>query len=169
MSKVLVVYGTGTGCTTGVAERIGEALGKQSIDTEITSAENAPAPTDFDAVIVGSGVRAGQWHQPVRSWVETNAGSLKSKPLAFYTVGLTMTSNPEKADEVRAYTDPLIEQTGVKPVDVGLFAGCNDPKKFSFVERSMLTLMKAPVGDFRDWDAIDAWTDRVAKDLGLGG
>ncbi len=75
--------------------------------------------------------------------------------MAFYTCGLTMTDK-SKADEVRAYTDPIIAATGIGPVDVGLFAGWNEPEKFGFAERTIMSLMKAPEGDFRDWAAIDA-------------
>jgi menaquinone-dependent protoporphyrinogen IX oxidase len=84
-------------------------------------------------------------------------------------VGLTLATEPSKTAEVRAYTDPLIAETGVTPVDVGTFAGANDPSKFSFLERTILGLMKAPQGDFRDGHAIQAWTAKTADAMGLVG
>ncbi|NTV76079.1 MAG: efflux RND transporter permease subunit [Holophaga sp.] len=48
---------------------------------------------------------------------------------------------------------------------LGLFAGWNEPKGFSFLERTILGAMKAPKGDFRDWAAIDEWTTSVAPRL----
>ena len=39
MSKVLVVYGTSTGCTAGVAERIGKALADKGASVEVVSAK----------------------------------------------------------------------------------------------------------------------------------
>lgn len=172
MSKVLVVYGTGTGCTAGIAERIGASLAEKGATVEVVSAKEAPIPAGYDAVLVGSGVRAGSWHKPVKEWVAINASVLKpgapgAVPVAFFTACLTMSATPEKADDVRAYTDALIAETGVEPVDVGLFAGWNEPKEFSFIERSVLKLMKAPQGDFRDWAAIDAWGAQVAEKLGV--
>jgi len=166
MSKVLVVYGTGTGCTAGIAERIGAKLTAMGATVEVVSAKIGPVVAGYDAVLVGSGVRAGSWHKPVKEWVAANADALKAVPVAFFTACLTM-ADAEKADEVRAYTDALIAETGVEPVDVGLFAGWNEPKEFPFVERTILKLMKAPTGDFRDWDAIDAWTTEVAGKLGV--
>ena len=53
----------------------------------------------------------------------------------------------------------------VQPVDISLFAGWNEPKHFSFVERTIMKMMKAPQGDFRDWAAIDAWSGKVAGQL----
>lgn len=165
MSKVLVVYGTGTGCTAGVAERIGKAMAAKGATVEVVPAKQAPDPAAYDAVLVGSGVRGGNWHAPVKQWVATHAETLKSKPVAFFTACLTLADDPTKTDEVRAYTDPLVAETGVTPVDIGLFAGWNEPKHFSFVERTILKMMKAPQGDFRDWAAIDAWSEKVSGQL----
>jgi menaquinone-dependent protoporphyrinogen oxidase len=166
--KALVVYGTKSGCTAGIAERIGEDLATHGATVEVVSADKAGNPTDYDAVVVGSGVRAGQWHAAAKSWVEANAAALKSKPVAFFTCCLTA-REPDKQAEVRAYTDPVIAATGIQPIDIGLFAGWFESKEFGFAERSILKLMKTPEGDFRDWAAIDAWTDAVAPELGANG
>lgn len=167
MSRVLVVYGTGTGCTLGVAEKIGKALETLGADADVVAVAQTSAVAGYAAVFVGSGVRAGKWHGPVQEWVKTNATALNAVPVAFFTACLTLAASPEKMDEVRAYTDPLIRETGVTPVDIGLFAGWNEPKRFGFIERSILKMMKAPEGDFRDWDAIGAWTVETARRMGL--
>lgn len=167
MSKVLVVYGTKTGCTSGIAERIAETLSAKGATVNVKPAADKPDPSAYDAVVVGSGIRASNWHGPVKEWVAANADALKARPTAFFTACLTMATNPEKADEVRAYTDPLISETGVTPVDLGLFAGMNVPKKFSLPERLIMKMMKAPEGDFRDYAAVAAWAENAAPKLGL--
>jgi menaquinone-dependent protoporphyrinogen oxidase len=167
MSKALVVYGTATGCTEAIAERIAKVLSDRGMTAEIVPGAKAPDPAPYDAVFVGSGVRMGSWHAPVKQWVSKNAAALRSKKVAFYTVGLTLAGDPTKTAEVRAFTDPLITETGVKPVDIGTFAGANDPSKFSFLERTILGLMKSPQGDFRDWAAIEAWTGGTADAMGV--
>jgi menaquinone-dependent protoporphyrinogen oxidase len=165
MKRVLVVYGTGSGCATGVAERIGKALQDEGASVEVVPAKDAPGAGEYDAVVVGSGVRAGNWHQSVKDWVTRNAAVLKDQRVALYTVCLTLASDPGKTDEVRAYTGQLVTDSGVVPVDIGLFAGWNEPKQFSFIERTIMKMMKAPEGDFRDWEAIDAWAKTVAPVL----
>jgi len=165
--RVLVVYGTKTGCTAGIAEKIGETLVAAGATVDVKRAEEKPSPAGYDAVVVGSGVRASNWHGAVKEWVSANAGALKSVPTAFFTARLTMGTNPEKADEVRAYTDPLIAETGVTPVAIGLFAGMNQPKVFSLPERLIMKMMKAPEGDFRDYEAVAAWASETAPLLGL--
>jgi menaquinone-dependent protoporphyrinogen oxidase len=165
MSKVLVVYGTKSGCTSGVAERIGSALAAADVSVDVLLAEDKPDPAGYDGVVVGSGIRVGQWHSAVKEWVRHNADSLREMPTALFTVCLTMASDPEKAEEVRAYTDPILAESGIEPVDVALFGGWFEPKQFNLVERTVLKAMKAPQGDHRDWDAIDAWTAGVAPKL----
>ena len=165
MKKVLVVYGTKSGCSAGVAERIGKTLATKGVEVDVVPAEKAGSPAEYAAAVVGSGVRMGQWHEPARTWVAANANALKSKPLAFYTVGMTLVSEPDATDKVRAFTDPLIAETGVSPVDIGVFKGWNTGEGFSFIERTILGAMKTPKGDFRDWAAIDAWTHKVEPQL----
>lgn len=169
MSRVLVVYGTKTGCTAGIAEQIGATLAEAGATVDVLPAEDAPDAAAYDAVVVGSGIRVGSWHAPVKSWVAAQADTLKARPTAFFTACLTMASDPGKADEVRAYTDPLIAETGVQPIEVGLFAGMNEPKRFSLPERLIMKAMKAPQGDFRDMTAVAEWTRGVAGKLGLTG
>lgn len=165
--RVLVVYGTKSGCTAGVAEQIGTTLTEKGASVDVASADDAGEAAGYDAVVVGSGVRAGTWHQAARTWVADNSAALKSRPVAFYTCGLMIAQGAEKVDEVRGYTDKVIEETGVIPVDIGLFAGWNEPKAFTLVERGIMKMMKAPQGDFRDMGAIAAWTESIAPRLGL--
>ncbi len=167
MSKVLVVYGTRTGCTADIAAWIGATLAEEGFSVDVRPAEDAPEASAYDAVVVGSGVRAGTWHGAVRKWVAAQGSALKARPTAFFTVGLTMASDPSKADEVRAYTDPLIAETGVQPVGIGLFAGMNEPKRFSLPERLILKAMKAPEGDFRDREAVASWARGLTRSVPL--
>ena len=169
MSKALLVYGTKTGCTRGIAEKIAETLVDLGVVVHVKPAEEKPDPTGYDAILVGSGVRAGSWHGSVKKWVAANAEELKARPTAFFTACLTMSTTPEKADEVRAYTDTLISETGVEPVDIGLFAGMCVPSEFSLPERMIMKVMKAPEGDFRDYPAVVEWATAVAVPLGLKG
>lgn len=167
MSRILVVYATKSGCTTGVAERIGTALVDKGATVEVVSAEGDPDPVEYDGVVVGSGIRVGQWHSAAKEWVTSNAEALRARPTAFYVACMTLAADSEKTDEVRAYTDPIIAESGVTPIGVGLFAGWFEPGKFGLLERTVLKAMKTPQGDYRDWDAIDAWAAEVASRLGV--
>lgn len=53
----------------------------------------------------------------------------------------------------------------IRPRDVALFHRELDMKKLSLPEKLILKAMKAPVGDFRDWEAITAWAAGIAEAL----
>lgn len=166
--KLLITYATRTGCTEDLARRIGATLRTAGNDVRVIPIDSAPRVDDFDAVIVGSGVRAGKWHANATDWVVGNANKLAARPLALFTCCLTMKDGQSKAPEVIAYTRPMLDKTGLKPVGIGLFPGWFVPEKFGFIERSILKMMKSPQGDFRDFSAADAWAGEIAARLGMG-
>lgn len=55
---------------------------------------------------------------------------------------------------------PIADRIGT--CDIAVFSGVADPNQLNFIERWMLKNVKAPVGDFRDWEAIDAWAASIA-------
>lgn len=120
----------------------------------------------YDAVVVGSGVRGGKWHPVASSWIALHAAKLTMRPIAFFTVCLMPVAHPSRASEARGYSLPVTATTGVRPIDIGVFAGAYDPNQRVFKDRALARLWGAKVGDFRDWAAVDAWATRVAPQLG---
>jgi len=53
----------------------------------------------------------------------------------------------------------------VKPVEIVLFQGAVDTNNLSFFGRLAIKNVKAPAGDFRDWNAITVWAGAIAKKL----
>jgi menaquinone-dependent protoporphyrinogen oxidase len=53
----------------------------------------------------------------------------------------------------------------IRPRDVALFHGALDMTKLSLIEKFMTKAVKAPAGDFRDWDAITSWAAAIARSL----
>jgi menaquinone-dependent protoporphyrinogen oxidase len=46
-----------------------------------------------------------------------------------------------------------------------IFPGRLEKNRLSFGERAMVTAMRAPVGDFRDWDAVRVWGNEIAAEV----
>jgi len=68
---------------------------------------------------------------------------------------------------VPATLDDLLAQTGAREHQV--FVGRLDKSALGLRERLIARLVKAPEGDFRDWDAIRGWASRIAAALESGG
>ena len=62
----------------------------------------------------------------------------------------------------------MVEATVAR--DHRVFGGKLDKRQLSFGERALVTALRAPEGDFRDWDEIRAWAsgiaDRLLADIG---
>ncbi len=63
---------------------------------------------------------------------------------------------PRQLPELRELLDPREHR---------VFFGALDREKLSFSERMIVKAVKAPDGDFRDWDAINGWADEIADEL----
>jgi menaquinone-dependent protoporphyrinogen oxidase len=165
--SVLVVVATKYGSTREIAAAIvrhladggdGRALRLTAL---LQEAEHAPAPTGFDAVLVGSAVYAGRWRETARDWVSEHAAALRERPVWLFSSGPIGPPPfpPDEPYDVHALT----QLSGARGHRV--FAGRLDKDLLSVGERAMVTAMRAPLGDFRDWDAVRAWAAEVAAEL----
>jgi menaquinone-dependent protoporphyrinogen oxidase len=57
-------------------------------------------------------------------------------------------------------------QQAIHPRDQRIFFGALDHSQLSFAERVMVKAVRAPEGDFRDWQVIEAWAASIARNLG---
>jgi menaquinone-dependent protoporphyrinogen oxidase len=46
-----------------------------------------------------------------------------------------------------------------------VFSAKIDKTKLSFGEKAMVVAVRAPVGDFRDWNEIESWATEIADRL----
>lgn len=152
--RVLVVVASKHGSTREIAEAVARDLGAVLHD-----AEHAPSPAGFDAVVVGSAVYAGRWRETARDWVSAHAAELRTRPVWLFSSG-PIGSPPFPPDEPHD-VHPLSELIGARGHQV--FPGRLDKGLLSFGERAMVTAMRAPLGDFRDWDAVRVWAAEVAR------
>jgi menaquinone-dependent protoporphyrinogen oxidase len=154
--KTLVAYATWAGSTAGIAERIAEVLNRNGLAAEAVRAKEARDISSYGGVVLGSAVHAGRLHPDALRFVRRNAAELNTRPFAAFVVCLAMKDCDEKG---RATAGPYLApvRNVVKPASEGLFGGAYDPQKLDFVSRQIMKMIKAPPGDFRNWDEIEAW------------
>lgn len=157
---ILIAYATRTGTAREIAEALGAGLARKGAQVEIKRMEDVDDLGRYGAVVLGSAVREEMWLPEAMEFVRHRQEELQKIPVFYYVVAMTLAEDtPEHAQEVLGYLRPV--RALVEPVDIGLFAGALDKGKLSPVIRLMLTKKGFPDGDWRDWDAVRAWGERV--------
>ena len=166
MNKILVTYATRAGSTGEVAEAIGETLNASGATVDVRPVKKLAGLQGYDAVVVGSAIRIGQWLPEAVQCVKTHRATVKTIPTAYFVVcGSLRQDTSEVRDEVRACLDPVCQI--LEPQSLGLFAGKMDYSKLSWLDRTIAKAVKSVEGDWRDWEGIGAWAKELYPMLGL--
>jgi menaquinone-dependent protoporphyrinogen oxidase len=160
--RVLVTFASKHGSTEEIAAAIADRLTEHGQDAEARSVSDVGELAGVDAVVLGSAIYAGSWMKEAVEFVHRHA-----EPLAERSVWL-FSSGPlgDEVDDEEPQPHQLREIEGiVGPVEHRIFFGALDRSKLGFAERMIVKAVKAPDGDYRDWDEIRAWADAIAGDL----
>jgi menaquinone-dependent protoporphyrinogen oxidase len=121
----------------------------------------------YDGVVLGAPVYTGSVMADLTGFVARHQEALAGLPVAAFTAGIAPVY--PKTGEVTTFTDQLVTALQPNaPIAVTMFAGTLDRERLSLIERGLTTLLKVPVGDFRNWDAIAAWSRELPGTMGLG-
>ncbi len=89
--KVLIVYSSKYGAATWAAEEMKKNL-EQSGEAECSLVnirnQTPPSPDNYDGIILGSSVFAGQVNKKIITWGENHTAELKKKPLGLFVTCL---------------------------------------------------------------------------------
>lgn len=172
--RVLVIYTTRLGSTREIAERIAGRLRVNGVDAETAGTDDpvlAIALPDRDGYVIGSAIYAGHWLAPALALVRRYQMSLASRPVWLFSSGpvgkTAVTHDPVEPREVASIW------SSIRPRDHRVFAGALDCADLAEADLGRVERFVAerfvPEGDFRDWPAIDAWADGIARELGRSG
>ena len=183
--KVLVAYGSRYGCTEEVSQEIAKVLEKSGLSVSLFNLESSnrlPKIEEYDAILVGSGIKIGKWTKEADNLLKKNKESLKTKILGLYTCsGLAM----EDADKAKKmYIEDKIEKLGIDAQLFDAFPGrsllsdfdISNPK-IGFIERKIIeNVAKAqakdnkPIiiderwkNDPRGWEEIRSFASKFAE------
>lgn len=167
--KVLVSAASKHGATAEIAEEIGrelrealnEGTGGGDVVVEVRPPGEVSSVEDYDAVVLGSAVYAGHWLEPARELGKDHAEALSERPTWLFSVGPV--GDPPKPEEDPVDVGPILEATKARGHRV--FAGKLDKGKLGFAEKAIVLALRAPEGDFREWEAVRAWTRDVGAAL----
>jgi menaquinone-dependent protoporphyrinogen oxidase len=162
-TQVLVAYATKYGATAEIAEKIGQVLRQAGLPTDVLPADRVSDLTPYKAVVLGSAVYIGRWRKEAATFLKANEKALAERPVWLFSSGPTGEGDP--VDLMKGWRFPGALQPiadCIHPRDIAVFPGALDPKKLNLIEKWMIRNVKAPLGDFRDWDSITSWATAIA-------
>lgn len=165
-NRVLVSYSTKYGATKEIAEKIGNVLRDAGLHVDVLSVEQVTDVSSYGAVVLGSAVYVGKWRREAAVFLEDFATELSEKPVWLFSSGPTGEGDPVelmKGWDFPEDLESLAEQ--IQPVDITVFHGNLNSERMSFVEKMLIKGIRAPVGDFRDWDSIEHWANEIVVAL----
>ncbi|MDQ5824616.1 MAG: flavodoxin domain-containing protein [Chloroflexota bacterium] len=164
--KILVAVASKHGGTQGIAEAIAAELRTQNLAVDLHDMQDILIDVgQYDAVILGSAVYAGNWLPEAKHFIDLNHPELSRLPVWLFSSGPLGTVNPQpQVDPGKLVTN--IGDVAVR--DHKVFVGRLDPAGLGLGERLMSKVVGAPAGDFRNWDEIRAWARGVASEC-VGG
>ena len=164
--RVLVAYATKYGATAEIAEKITEVLRSSGLTVEVRPVASVSDLSAYEVIVLGSAVYIGKWRKDAVKFLKANEKALAQRKVWLFSSGPTEKGDPVELLEGWRYPkalEPVINV--IKPRDVAVFHGYNNPEKMSGPDKWMINRVKAPLGDFRDWDAIAAWAGGIASQI----
>jgi menaquinone-dependent protoporphyrinogen oxidase len=159
--RVLVTAATKHGATQEIAQAIGDALRDQGLDPTVIEPERVDRVDDYDAAVLGSAVYAGHWLKPAKQLVDRCGSALTARPVWLFSSGPI--GDPPKPEEDPVDVAEILAATRAR--EHRLFAGKLVRKQLSFPEKAIVSALRVPEGDFRDWTEIAGWATGIATAL----
>ncbi len=168
--KVLVAFASRHGATAELAERMGAVLRGAGLDVDVIPAGEVQALSAYGAVVLGSAVYYGRWLRPAAAFLKRWSAELVKMPFWVFSSGPTGEGDSEGLlggwrfpENLRTLLDRL------RPRDTAVFKGKIDPEDLGFLERTVVRKVRAPVGDFREWEKVESWAASVGRELRASG
>jgi menaquinone-dependent protoporphyrinogen oxidase len=160
--KVLVTAVSKHGATKAIAEAIAARLRKHNLQTVSRSPLDPHVLDAVDAVVLGIAIYGSHMMPQAGVFAREWGEQLRSAPFYMFASGPLNGADVNKTplpEDVRHLVDRL------DPRAVALFPGSMRMEVLRPTERAVMRMVGALPGDYRDFEAINAWADGVARDL----
>jgi menaquinone-dependent protoporphyrinogen oxidase len=160
-ANVLVAHGSTNGSTASIAEAVAERLRKAGLTAEAHPAASVPSVAPYDAVVLGGALYSGAWHKDARAFLRLHGKALAERPVWFFSSGPLDRSASERDIPPVPGVARAMTELGVR--EHVTFGGCLRDGAKGWIARRLVR--KGRGGDFRDFERIRAWADRIAAQL----
>jgi menaquinone-dependent protoporphyrinogen oxidase len=157
--KILVAFASRHGSTSEIADALAQELRVAGHSVAVRQADEVKELGGYEAAVIGSALYMGDWLPEARRFVEDNRETLATIPVWLFSSGPLGPDDPQPHSDP-AHLDAMMRATGAR--GHRLFIGKLDRSSLGFGERLIAKVVKAPEGDFRDWEAIRSWAREIA-------
>ena len=159
---VLVAYASRRGSTREIAERIAARLRGHGLEVHLDPLLGREQVGHFQAVVLGSPIYSGRWEREAVDFCSRNASALDGHAVWTFSVGWPGTTPDGPAPDAR-HLDEVHRLVPAR--EHRYFHGALNTADLRLVRRLSFRMRRGRTGDLRDWPAIDAWTDEIARQL----
>jgi menaquinone-dependent protoporphyrinogen oxidase len=168
--SILIAYATRSGSTGEVANAIATAVREAGIEAEVLPVNKVSSLDGKTAVILGAPLYIGQLPKPFHKFLASHRAALSQLQSWCFVLGPTRTEPGDFEMAGKQAEKQLARYPWFHPVQVQVFGGKWDannlPLLFSLTRYlPMNPLGKVPSSDIRDWTAIRAWGQGIARQL----
>lgn len=164
--NVLVTYATKHNSTAEIAAALGEEIRSAGFPVDVLPVTDVDDLVPYDAVVLGSAVYMGSWLNEAAKFLKNYEEDLAERYVWLFSSGPTGEGNPYELLEGWNFPVNLEEIADrVGPREVKLFSGRLNSDQLGWSERMIYRLVKAPTGDYRNWDTIRGWARQIATVL----
>ncbi|MGD9124578.1 MAG: flavodoxin domain-containing protein [Desulfarculaceae bacterium] len=166
--RILVAYASMHGTTGSVAQAIAKQICAQGFKAEVRLLSKIKDLSPYQGFVIGSAIRSNRWLPEAEEFVAAHRRVLSRHSTAYFLTCLTLAEpGPVPRKMARAFLDPVLNRVPeVSPTAMGLFGGVLD---YSLMGIGMGVVMRYKMwakdveqGDYRDWDAIKAWSQNLS-------
>ncbi len=152
---ILVAFASRYGTTGEVAESIGATLRERGLRVDVRAAQEVEDLGEYGGVVLGGGIYFGRWHRDARGFARLFEEELRRVPVAVFALG-PVTEKPKDQAASEEQLRRNLRRLPIKPFAVRVFGGAFDPARVAF------PISRLPAADVRNWEAIRAWTLKLA-------
>ena len=144
----------------------------RGIDANIWDATLAPAPDDYQGVVVGDSIHAQHHSRELRRYLHDHHATLARLPLGLFQVSMTSaTDDATHTDAARGLVEDLESEVDLHPDVVALLAGRLAYTQYGWLKRRIMRWISKREGgetdtshdyEYTNWDVVRQFADDIA-------
>ena len=165
---VLVVYASPLGSTREIAQHVASRMAVALGEVECRPVGEVEAVAGYGAVVVGSAIRNQAWLPSALSFLTRHATELANVPVWAFSVGMAEALPKPIRRRGAVFQEQRLETVLSEQIALRghkAFSGVFSASQMPVPLRILFRLVGGRFGDFRDWAAVDAWTDQITAQL----